>query len=242
MPKMIEVRNLCKYFKNSDSLITKALDNINLSIPDGQCVLIAGANGSGKSLLMKLIAKLENPTKGSVETSEDTGLVFQDADAQILADTPLEDVMFGLRRNKKLSKEDAKTSALKALSDVGLSDKANSPSHFLSGGEKRRLALASVMALGRKIIIMDEVYSNLDYPGVRSVNQIIERLKAQGLTIIILSHELEKCMGLCDRFIVLSEGKIVFDESPDLALKQDLEKWGIKNPAKDGDSRSLVWR
>ena len=70
MPKMIEFRNLCKYFRNSDSFITKALDDINLSIPDGQCVLIAGANGSGKSLLMKLIAKLEKPTKGSVETSD----------------------------------------------------------------------------------------------------------------------------------------------------------------------------
>lgn len=242
MPKMIEVRNLCKYFRNSDSVITKALDDINLSIADGQCVLIAGANGSGKSLLMRLIAKLEKPTKGSVETSEPAGLVFQDADAQILADTPLEDVMFGLRRSRKLSKDEAKAAALKALSDVGLSDKADSPSHFLSGGEKRRLAVASVMALGRKIIIMDEVYSNLDYPGVRSVNQLIERLRAQGLTIIILSHELEKCMGLCDRFIVLSGGTIVFDGNPSRALKQDLGKWGIRNPARDGDPGNLVWR
>ena len=239
---MIEVKNLCKYFRDSDAKILRALDDVSLTIDDGQCVLIAGANGSGKSLLMKLIAKLEKPTKGSVETSEATGLVFQDADAQILADTPLEDVLFGLRRTKKLSKEEAKKTALKALSEVGLSDKAQSPSHFLSGGEKRRLAVASVLALGRKIIIMDEVYSNLDYPGVRSVNQLIERLKKEGLTIIILSHELEKCMGLCDRFIVLDSGKLVFDGDPALALKQDLENWGIKNPARGGDPKALVWR
>jgi len=227
---MIEVRNLCKYFRTSESGILKALDDVSLSIADGQCVLIAGANGSGKSLLMKLIAKLEKPTKGSVETSEDVGLVFQDADAQILADTPLEDVMFGLRRGKKLSKEEAKDKAIKALSDVGLSEKANSPSHFLSGGEKRRLAVASVMALGRRILILDEVYSNLDYPGVKSVNSLIERLKKEGLTIIILSHELEKCIDLCDRFIVLDKGKLVFDGKTSQALKQDLEKWGIRNP------------
>ena len=227
---MIEVRNLCKYFRTSESGILKALDDVSLSIADGQCVLIAGANGSGKSLLMKLIAKLEKPTKGSVETSEDIGLVFQDADAQILADTPLEDVMFGLRRGKKLSKEEAKDKAIKALSDVGLSEKANSPSHFLSGGEKRRLAVASVMALGRRILILDEVYSNLDYPGVKSVNSLIERLKKEGLTIIILSHELEKCIDLCDRFIVLDKGKLVFDGKTSQALKQDLEKWGIRNP------------
>jgi len=227
---MIEVRNLCKYFRTSESGILKALDDVSLSIADGQCVLIAGANGSGKSLLMKLIAKLEKPTKGSVETSEDVGLVFQDADAQILADTPLEDVMFGLRRGKKLSKEEAKDKAIKALSDVGLSEKANSPSHFLSGGEKRRLAVASVMALGRRILILDEVYSNLDYPGVKSVNSLIERLKEEGLTIIILSHELEKCIDLCDRFIVLDKGKLVFDGKTSQALEQDLEKWGIRNP------------
>ena len=231
--KMIEVRNLCKYFRTADSGILKALDDVSLSIADGQCVLIAGANGSGKSLLMKLIANLEKPTKGSVETSEDVGLVFQDADAQILADTPLEDVMFGLRRSKKLSKEDAKATALKALGEVGLSEKANSPSHFLSGGEKRRLAVASVMALGRKILILDEVYSNLDYPGVKSVNSLIEKLKKEGLTIIILSHELEKCIDLCERFIVLDKGKLVFDGKTSQALEQDLEKWGVRKP---------VWR
>jgi biotin transport system ATP-binding protein len=230
---MIEVRNLCKYFRTADSGILKALDDVSLSIADGQCVLIAGANGSGKSLLMKLIANLEKPTKGSVETSEDVGLVFQDADAQILADTPLEDVMFGLRRSKKLSKEEAKATALKALGEVGLSEKANSPSHFLSGGEKRRLAVASVMALGRKILILDEVYSNLDYPGVKSVNSLIEKLKKEGLTIIILSHELEKCIDLCERFIVLDKGKLVFDGKTSQALEQDLEKWGVRKP---------VWR
>ena len=238
---MIEAVKLCKYFRQPDGSIFRALDDINLRIDDPQCVLIAGPNGSGKSLLMKLIADLETPTKGSVHSSEPVGLVFQDADAQILGDTPLDDVLFGLRgRTKK--KDVAREAAMKALCDAGLGDKARSPSHFLSGGEKRRLAIASVIALGRRTLILDEPYSNLDYPGVKSVNSLVEKLRSEGMTIIILSHELEKCMGLADRFIVLEKGKLVFDGDCKTALGTDLESWGIRNPSGNGDPKTLVWR
>lgn len=239
---MIEATKLSKYFRQPDGSILKALEDIDLLVPDSQCVLIAGSNGSGKSLLMKLIANLETPTKGSVRSSEPVGLVFQDADAQILGDTPLDDVLFGLRANSRLSKDEAKKTALKALAEVGLENKAQSPSHFLSGGEKRRLAIASVMALGRRTLILDEPYSNLDYPGVKSVNALVEKLKADGMTIIILTHELEKCMGLADRFIVLDKGKLVFDGDCAKALETDLETWGIRNPDKNGNPKNLVWR
>lgn len=239
---MIEATKLSKYFRQPDGSILKALEDIDLLVPDSQCVLIAGSNGSGKSLLMKLIANLETPTKGIVRTSEPVGLVFQDADAQILGDTPLDDVLFGLRANSRLSRDEAKKTALKALAEVGLENKAQSPSHFLSGGEKRRLAIASVMALGRRTLILDEPYSNLDYPGVKSVNALVEKLKADGMTIIILTHELEKCMGLADRFIVLDKGKLVFDGDCAKALETDLETWGIRNPDKNGNPKNLVWR
>ena len=239
---MITAKGVCRYFRQPDGTIFKALDGIDLQISDSQCVLIAGENGSGKSLLMKMIAKLENPTKGSIDCSEQVGLVFQDADAQILADTPLEDVLFGLRMKKGLSKTDARKLALEALKDVNLDGKAESPSHFLSGGEKRRLAVASVLALGRKTVIFDEPYSNLDYPGVKSVNGVLEKLKENGMTIIILTHELEKCLALADRVIVLHQGKKVFDGDSTDALRKDLEIWGVRNPAKDGDPKSLIWR
>ena len=239
---MITAKGVCRYFRQPDGTIFKALDGIDLQISDSQCVLIAGENGSGKSLLMKMIAKLENPTKGSIDCSGQVGLVFQDADAQILADTPLEDVLFGLRMKKGLSKTDARKLALEALKDVNLDGKAESSSHFLSGGEKRRLAVASVLALGRKTVIFDEPYSNLDYPGVKSVNGVLEKLKESGMTIIILTHELEKCLALADRVIVLHQGKKVFDGDSTDALRQDLEIWGVRNPAKDGDPKSLIWR
>lgn len=237
---MIEVKNISKTFRQWDGSSFAALSDVSFRIEDGQLVVLAGANGSGKSLLMKIIANLEKSTSGNVSCPEPVALVFQDADAQILADTVIEDVKFSLR-SKGLKKEEANAKARDALARVGLSDKANSPSHLLSGGEKRRLALASALALGRRILILDEPYSNLDYPGVRSVNSIIRKLKADGFTIVILTHELEKCLGLADRFMVLNEGTLVFDGEPGDALKAELEDWGIRNPLKDGDFRSLIW-
>ena len=237
---MIEARKITKTFRQWDGGTFTALSDISFTVEDGQLVVLAGANGSGKSLLMKTIAGLEKLTSGTVTCSELVALVFQDADAQILADTVIEDVKFSLR-NKGLKKEELTIKAREALSQVGLSDKENSPSHLLSGGEKRRLAIASALALDRRTLIMDEPYSNLDYPGVKSVNAIIGKLKEEGFTIVILTHELEKCLGLADRFMALHEGRLVFDGKPEDALKADLEGWGIRNPLEDGDCRSLVW-
>ena len=238
---MIRANGICKYFRQPDGTVLKALENVDLEICDGEPLVIAGENGSGKSLLMRILASLEKPSKGTVQADGEIGLVFQDADSQILADTPLEDVLFGLRGKKGLSKADARTEAENALEKVGLKDFADSPSHLLSGGQKRRLAVASILALGRKTMVFDEPYSNLDYPGVKSVNAIIKELKDKGYTIIILTHELEKCLALADRFIVLHEGRKVFDGNPSEALKEDLGAWGIHNPAPCGKADGLLW-
>ena len=235
---MTSVKNISKTFKKSDGSIFTALDNISL-IFDSQMTIIAGLNGSGKTLLMKILAGLEEPSSGQVQVSEKIGLIFQDADSQILGDTPLEDVLFGLKQNKKLSKTQAKEKALEALAKVNLLDKADESSHFLSGGEKRRLAIASILALGRKTIIFDEPYSNLDYPSIKALNATISSLKENGFTIILLTHELEKCLALADKFVVLHKGIIQYEGSPLQALSLDLEQWGIHIP--QGSLESLIW-
>ena len=237
---MIEAKAICRSFRQWDGSTLSALSDVSFRIEDGQLVVLAGENGSGKSLLMKIIAGLEKPSSGTVETSDPVALVFQDADAQILADTVIEDVRFSLR-NRKFRKEESIAKAREALSLAGLSEKENSPSHLLSGGEKRRLAIASSLALDRHTLIFDEPYSNLDYGGVKSVNSLIEELKGKGFTIVILTHELEKCLGLADRFMVLSRGRLVFDGTPSDGLKADLESWGIRNPMTSGDVKSLIW-
>ena len=237
---MIEAKAISRSFRQWDGNTLSALSDVSFRIEDGQLVVLAGENGSGKSLLMKIIAGLEMPSSGTVENTNPVAIVFQDADAQILADTVIEDVRFSLR-NRKLRKEESIAIARQALSQVGLLEKENSPSHLLSGGEKRRLAIASALALDRRTLIFDEPYSNLDYPGVKSVNSLIAELKGKGFTIVILTHELEKCLGSADRFMVLSKGKLVFDGAPSDGLKADLESWGIRKPAASGDVKSLIW-
>jgi biotin transport system ATP-binding protein len=247
---VIELQNITKRFhvyNNSDSEQVHggffyALSDVSFSIQSGECTIIAGANGSGKSLLMSIIARLEEPTSGSVKTSEKIGLVFQEPEAQILGETPGEDIAFG-PRNMKLQKKEIALRVNDALKETGLEQRADFPARSLSGGEKRRLATAGVLAMDAKIIIFDEPYANLDYPGVVQVNQLFKKLKADGKTVIILTHELEKCLALSSRFIVLCKGKKVFDGSAAGALSLELESWGIHNPLKNKaeNIEDLLW-
>ncbi len=221
---------------------TDAVNGVSLKIEKGSLTVVGGANGSGKSVLMTLIAGLAKPSKGKVITASRPGLVFQDAATQLLGETPYEDVCSG-PRNLGFKKEDIPQIAQKALTEVRLWEKAQYPAEFLSGGEKRRLAVASILAMNRDIIIFDEPYANLDYPGVLDVNHLIEQLHQQKKTVILLTHEIEKCLGLADHFVILEKGVKVFDGSPEEALKKDLSPWGIKNPLHSYATLSdLIWR
>ena len=152
--KAIEINNISKFFLSPDGTKFIALDKVSFSVEEGQIVILSGKNGSGKSVLMHIISGLEKPTKGTVTTKSKVGLVFQDADSQILGETPIEDICFGLA-NIGIKGKEAEEKASKALKEVKLYEKRNSPSHFLSGGEKRRLAIAAILALGFDTIIMD---------------------------------------------------------------------------------------
>ena len=219
-----------------------ALDDISLSIEKGECVIIAGANGSGKSLLMTIAAGLEEPTSGTVKTNAKIGLVFQEPGSQILGETPREDIAFG-PRNLGLSKEEVKKRVEEALNQTGLSQRADFPARSLSGGEKRRLAAAGVLAMDAEIIIFDEPYANMDFPGIVQINRLLQKLIADGKTLIILTHELEKCLALANRLIVLFKGQKVFDGGAAQALSLELEQWGIYNPLRKplNKMEDLLW-
>ncbi|MBR5097375.1 MAG: ABC transporter ATP-binding protein [Treponema sp.] len=225
--KILEVKDLCRIFSDG----TKALDGVSFHAQKGDFIVVAGSNGSGKSVLMSLIAGLDEPTSGRVEIQKgfEAGLSFQDADAQILGQTPYEDVMFGAK-GLGLPKNQAAQIALGALEKVGLLDKKDFNARTLSGGEKRRLCVAGILALGRELIIFDEPFANLDWPGVQQTTAIMRDLKAQKKTVIVLTHEIEKVLALANRLIVLDKGKIRFDGSPADGLKFNLEECGIKNP------------
>ncbi len=236
---MLEIQGLSRRFPHMDE---SALKNVTFSVARGDCIVISGANGSGKSVLMRLIAGLDRPTSGTVTVGLSdgkparVGLVFQDADAQILGDTPAEDVEFG-PRNLGIDKKNSAAIAIRMLERTGLAGKENVPARSLSGGEKRRLAVAGVLAMDASLIIFDEPFANLDWPGVVQVNDILARLKADGKTLIILTHELEKVLSLANRLMVLYQGELVFDGTPEAALTENtdrspgqLEGWGIRNP------------
>jgi biotin transport system ATP-binding protein len=216
---------------------------VSFELESGCCAIIAGANGSGKSVLMSIIAGLESPSSGTVQVCASVGLVFQEPDAQILGETPREDVAFG-PRNKGLSKNECKARVEKALAETGLSTKADFPARSLSGGEKRRLAAAGIMAMDCPIIIFDEPYANMDFQGVVQANWLIKKLLTDGKTVIILTHELEKSLALASRFIVLFHGKKAFDGSPAEALALDLEALGIRHPLRNPALKleDLVWQ
>jgi len=220
-----------------------ALEDISFSLERGSCTIIAGANGSGKSLLMSIIAGLEEPSSGTVKTSSRVGLVFQEPDSQILGETPREDIAFG-PRNMGLSKEETHSRVDAALNATGLADRADFPARSLSGGEKRRLAAAGVLAMDAEVIIFDEPYANMDFPGVVQVNRLFQKLLCDGKTIVILTHELEKCLALANHFIVLFKGKKVFDGTADDALSLALEEWGIHHPLKNTPRElgELLWQ
>lgn len=236
----IAIDGITKIYATSEGNKT-ALNNVSFQIDEGSVTVIGGENGSGKSVLMNIIAGLEKPTSGKIHSFAKAGLVFQEADTQILGETPREDISFG-PKNQKKSKIQVEQAVENSLEQVGLAKKADYPARFLSGGEKRRLAVACMLAMELPVIIFDEPYANLDYGGVKQVNALVKRLHEQKKTVIILTHELEKCLGLADKFVVLFRGDKVFDGTAQEGLLQNLEQWNIRNPLNVYSKvEDLVW-
>jgi biotin transport system ATP-binding protein len=222
----------------------RALEDINLDIYQGQCLLIAGSNGSGKTVLMKIIAGLMEYSSGKLlyrgedlrragpKLRRELGLIFQDADAQIVGETAAEDISFG-PENLGLSKTEVQDRVDHALKALGLEEKRHSPPRRLSGGEKRRLAAAGILAMGCSTLIMDEPFANLDWPGVVQTLEIIRNFKTEGKTVIVLTHELEKVLALADRLLILHKGKIRDDGSPTDVLDRLDSEWGVRDPRRN---------
>lgn len=245
---LLEARQLTHTFSNG----TVAIDDINLSIAAGEFVIIAGANGSGKTVLTRHFNGLLLPTKGQVLLEEvpitkdltyarkNIGLVFQNSDSQIVGQTVAEDVAFG-PENLKLPRREVETRVQESLEAVGLSAYANHQPHTLSGGQKRRLAIAGVLAMKPKIIIFDEPFSGLDYPGGLQVLQQIVSLHQSGHTIILVSHELEKILAHAGRLIIMEQGRIAQDGNPG-QLIEEVELYGIKRPyGKNRRVETMTW-
>ncbi|MGL4985706.1 MAG: energy-coupling factor ABC transporter ATP-binding protein [Treponemataceae bacterium] len=242
--EFIAVQNISKIFYPD----IQALENISFTINEGDFVVIGGANGSGKSALMSILANLEEATSGNIvfgnQRSEKKkpriGLIFQDADAQILGETCEEDILFGVR-NLNLSKMEQEKIIVESLQKVDLLEKRFFQARFLSGGEKRRLSVASILAIQSEIIIFDEPFANLDLTGIQQVCTVLSHLQNEQKTVIVLTHEIEKVLARANKFLILSKGKLVFDGKPCDGLKQNLAQWGIRNPFINYSSIDDLW-
>ena len=220
---------------------TRALNGISFQILHGDSVGLVGANGAGKSTLLLQMNGTLLPTKGSVRIGETVlskktvreirkriGLVFQDPDDQIFMPTVFEDVAFG-PLNLGWTLENVEQSATKALEQVNCLHLKDRPPHRLSLGQKRSISIASVISMDPDILVMDEPSSNLD---PRSRRQLIKLLKKFDHSKILATHDLDMVMQLCDRTIILNEGKVVADGKT-LELfsnKKLLEDNGLEKP------------
>jgi energy-coupling factor transporter ATP-binding protein EcfA2 len=233
---MIEIKNLHHRYPDG----THALRGIDLSISQGEFLLICGSNGSGKTTLMRLISGLFKATTGSIRVTPPTetgspyqtrhfiGMVFQDADSQIVGETVREDVSFG-PENLGLPPDKVAERVNWALRLMGLEIISEKPCYLLSGGEKRRVAIAGVLAMGPDIILFDEPFSHLDYPATQEVLRHMITLHQKGHTLVVTTHDVEKVIAHVDRVAIIHQGELKVAGPPDDMVAK-LSRFGIRPP------------
>lgn len=225
----------------------KALDDVSLTINKGEFIGIIGHTGSGKSTLIQHFNGLEKATSGTIyfdgqdiydkdfnmkSLRSRVGLVFQYPEHQLFETTVLEDVKFG-PKNLGLSKVEVDLRAFEAIKQVGLSEKCYDDSPFeLSGGQKRRVAIAGVLAMKPEILILDEPTAGLDPRGRDEILDQIAKLHKDGLTVILVSHSMEDVAKYADRIIAMNSGKVAFDGTPKEVFRhyKELERMGLSAP------------
>ena len=221
---ILEIINLHKKFGN-----LHVLKGINMEVEKGEVVVIIGPSGSGKSTLLRCINRLEEPTSGKVildgtditdpkidinKIRQRIGIVFQQFNLFSHL-TALENITLPLRVVKKIPKEEAEKIAVKFLKKVGLEDKADHYPHQLSGGQQQRVAIARALAMNPEIMLFDEVTSALDPELVKEVLDVMRQLAKDGMTMLVVTHEMGFAREVGDRIIFMDNGKIVEEGTPE---------------------------
>ena len=235
-------------YGDDTTLAVKALDDISLVIPDGQFIGLIGHTGSGKSTLVQHLNGLLRATSGSIyfdgqdiddedfnkkELRSKVGLVFQYPEHQLFEVDVFSDVCFG-PKNLGLSKKETELRAYEALKKVGLPDEYFYQSPFdLSGGQKRRVAIAGVLAMKPQVLILDEPTAGLDPKGREEIlGQICKLKEESNITVILVSHSMEDVAEYVERILVMNQGRIMYDDVPKEVFKhyKELEEVGLAAP------------
>ncbi|MHB8063652.1 MAG: energy-coupling factor transporter ATPase [Ruminiclostridium sp.] len=242
----INIEGLYYTYMNGGPFEKNALHDINIEINDGEFIGIIGHTGSGKSTLIQHFNGILKPTKGHVmingidtskknlkELRRQVGIVFQYPEHQLFEETVKKDISFGLIK-QRLSEEEIEKRVNSSLESVGLDETILDKSPFeLSGGQKRRVAIAGVVAMMPKILVLDEPTAGLDPSGREEIFGYIKRLHEDSkMTIILVSHSMEDIARLADRVIVMNEGTVYMDKPSNEVYTDtdELEKIGLSAP------------
>ncbi len=242
---ILKTENLTFRYTTQEGVAPTVLDGVSLSVRSGEFVAVLGHNGSGKSTLAKHFNAILLPTSGKVyvdgmDTCDEellldirrrVGMVFQNPDNQIVASVVEEDVAFG-PENLGVPSAEIRERVDEALAAVGMSEYARHAPHLLSGGQKQRVAIAGVLAMRPKCIVLDEPTAMLDPVGRKEVIDTVKRLnREQGITVVLITHHMDEA-AQADRLIVMHDGHIMADDSPEQVFQNvdGLRSLGLEVP------------
>lgn len=225
---------------------TKALNGINLHVRRGEKLAIMGANGSGKSTLFLTLNGVRKPTSGKVlidgipvdysrkgllDLRRKVGIVFQDPDNQLFSASVMQEISFGVM-NLGLAEEEARFRVEAVMEEMNISPFKEKPTHFLSGGQKKRVSIADILVMDPEIIILDEPAAALDPKHARMIDGIIDALSEKGITVILSTHDVERALIWADRVVLLDEGTIIGEGTPEDIFADDeiLSKTNLEKP------------
>lgn len=223
-----------------------ALNDINVSIHQGEKIAVIGSNGAGKSTFFLNLNGVLSSTEGTIyfhgkplgrknkdlnELRKKVGIVFQDADNQIIASTVMAEVSFG-PMNMKLPREEVEKRVDEALSYMNISEFKSRPAHYLSGGEKKRVSIADILAMKPEVIIFDEPTASLDPVNVAMFEEVLGRLEQEHTTLLVSTHDIDFAYRWADRILVFCSGEIIADGTPEEIFVQEdiLKRANLKKP------------
>jgi len=223
---LIEVKNLCKFYEDGK---IKALNNISTGIKRGEVVVVIGPSGSGKSTFLRSLNLLEKPTSGTITfegkeiTSPKTninihrqkmGMVFQNFNL-FPHMTVMENLILAPTKLLKIDKKEAEAQAIKLLNTVGLADRKDNYPSQLSGGQKQRIAIVRALCMKPDVMLFDEPTSALDPEMVGEVLDVMKKLAAEGMTMVVVTHEMGFAREVANRVLFIDEGVIMEDGTPE---------------------------
>lgn len=225
----IEIKNVSKDFENNNGTILHAVNNVSLTVNDGEVVVIIGPSGSGKSTLLRTVNGLETAQSGSIlidgidimdkdtdirQVREEVGMVFQSFNLFPHLSV-LDNITLAPIKVKKMSRRDAEDKAMELLATVGLADKAHQKPTQLSGGQQQRVAIVRALAMKPKAMLFDEPTSALDPEMIKEVLDVMLKLAKSGMTMLLVTHEMGFARAAADKVVFMADGEVVESGTPE---------------------------